>query len=148
MKVGTVAGLCCLVGLLLVYGGTRFVGVGSVLLSARRVEQSALVANMKKFASRTRWVYTRGDICPFHARLRLVPDLAVIPAKRVWSGRLTADQALAAVKKYRPEQMMLRVQELQLESGIREFADSDYTLVCQEAGFRLYVANSIVHQRD
>ena len=147
-RLGTGAAACALFALLLVYGGSRFVGVTSVLLSAKRVEDSALVANMRRFASRTHWVYTRGDICPFHARLRLVPDLAVIPAKRVWSGRLSAEEALAAVKKYRPEQMMVRVQELPLESGIRELADSDYTLVCQEAGFRLYVANSIVRQRE
>jgi len=131
-------------GVLLIFsGGSRLTSEVRLVRGLPSVSGSALVKAMMQRADRTSWVYTIGDMYPFHAGLKVIPELAVVPAKRVWSG-LTAEQVLEIVKKYRPEQMILSARRLPLEEGVRQLAEAEYELVCEERERELYVAKWVL----
>jgi hypothetical protein len=138
---GCLAAATLLLALVTAYGGDRLVTEVERIRELPRVEQSALVAKMKEYANRTKWVYTRQTIYPFHAGLIVVPELAVLPHKRFWSGQITDAQIWATVKRYRPEQLLLEAGPL--DPTISEFVESGYTLAYQEGGLALYVAKSL-----
>jgi hypothetical protein len=131
-----------LIGLCLFAGGTRLLSEVNGMQALQRVEANPVVAKMTEFAPRTRWVYAAGSvILPFHAGLPLIPELAVVPATRIWSGRLTDAQVLLIVKQYRPEQIL--ISDPALGESVQSFADSDYDLAYQSGSTRLYVIKAV-----
>ncbi len=62
---------------------------------------------MKHYAPNTKWVYTRSTMYPFHAGLLVIPELAVLPGKRFWSGQISEQQVWETVERYLPEQLLL-----------------------------------------
>jgi 4-amino-4-deoxy-L-arabinose transferase-like glycosyltransferase len=131
-----------LLALVMAYGGERLIAEVERIRELPRVEESTLVAKMRQYADRTRWVYARHNIYAFHAGLTVVPELAVLPRKRFWSGQITNEQIWATVKRYRPEQLLLG--DGSLDAGISEFVETSYILVYQEGGHALYVAKSLM----
>jgi hypothetical protein len=78
----------------------------------------------------------------FHARVPVPPELAVVVAKRFWSGQISSEAILAACKHYRPEQVLL---SNRLASGDwKQFLDAGYTLVCADKTSLLYVAKALI----
>jgi 4-amino-4-deoxy-L-arabinose transferase-like glycosyltransferase len=130
-----------LLALVMAYGGGRLIAEVERIWAVPRVEESTLVAKMRQYADRTRWVYTQETIYPFHAGLTVVPELAVMPRKRFWSGQISKEQILATVKQYRPEQILL--DSGPLDPGMREFVESGYRVVYQDWDHCLYVAKSL-----
>jgi hypothetical protein len=135
-----------LLALVLVSGGGRFLDIAGRVVELPRVKDSVMVAKMREYAAETKWVYTRGDIRVFHAGLAVIPELAVIPAKRIWSGRLTDDQILALVKRYRPEQIILDMTHPDMDTELKKLVPELYQSVCEEQGRRLWVLKSILHR--
>jgi hypothetical protein len=134
-----------LLALVAVYGGERLIAEVKRIRALPRVEESTLVAKMRQYADRTRWVYAWQNIYAFHAGLTVVPELAVMPRKRFWSGQITDEQIWATVKRYRPEQLLLG--DRPLDAGISEFLKAGYTLVYQDGEYALHVAKSLaVHE--
>jgi hypothetical protein len=144
LALGSLVAASLLMSLVAGYGGERLLSEVERIRALPRVQDDPLVAKMKTYAGRTRWVYTRQTIYPFHAGLLVVPELAVLPAKRFWSGQINDEQILAIVKRYHPEQLLLG-EEL-LNPGMREFVAADYTLVYQDGEHSLYVAKSLAEQ--
>ena len=101
-----------------------------------------LVAEMRQYAKHTRLVFTEETIYPFHAGLVVIPDLAVLPAKRYWSGQITKEQIWITVKRRRPEQLLLPSGPL--SPLAKEFVEAGYVLVYREDGHALYVARSLL----
>lgn len=126
------------------YGGDRLWREMDRIRHSPRVEDSALIAKMREYADRTRWVYTRYTIYPFHAGLLVIPELAVLPRKRFWSGQITDEQIWVTVKKYRPEQLLLTPGEVKPE--VREFLAAGYVRVYQDEGKELYVAKGLLKE--
>jgi 4-amino-4-deoxy-L-arabinose transferase-like glycosyltransferase len=131
-----------LLALVAAYGGDRLIAEVERIRELPRVEESALVAKMRQYADRTRWVYAQQNIYAFHAGLTVVPELAVLPRKRFWSGQITNEQIWATVKRYRPEQLLLG--DGPLDVGIREFVQVGYTRVYEDGANALYVAKSLM----
>jgi 4-amino-4-deoxy-L-arabinose transferase-like glycosyltransferase len=131
-----------LLALVVAYGGDRLIAEVERIRELPRVEESALVAKMRQYADRTRWVYARQNIYAFHAGLTVVPEVAVLPRKRFWSGQITNEQIWATVKRYRPEQLLLG--DGPLDVGIREFVQVGYTRVYEDGANALYVAKSLM----
>ncbi len=130
--------------LLVAYGGQRLVSDVERIRSLPMVEENALIAMMRKYASATRWVYTRETIYPFHARLLVIPELAMLPTKRFWSGQITEKQIWSLVKEYRPEQVLLA--DWQVDTGYWQSAQSGYRLVYHDQDQRLYVSRALKGQ--
>ncbi len=133
-----------LLALVPAYGGARLVSEVERIRELPRVEESELVAKMRQYADRSRWVYTRQTIYPFHAGLIELPELAILPSKRFWSGQITDEQIWATVKRYSPEQLLLA--DGPLDAGISEFVEAGYTRVYQDGEHALYVAKSLAGQ--
>ena len=139
---GCLAAATLLLALVTAYGGDRLVSEVKRIRDLPRVQESALVAKMRLYADRTRWVFTRETIYVFHAGLIVVPELGVLSRKRFWSGQITDEQIWAMVKRYRPEQLLLAGEPL--EPGITDFVEAGYSLVYRGEGLALYVAKSLV----
>ncbi len=121
-------------------GFTRFASEIEQIASQPRVTNSLVVAKMRDYRSRTKWVYSRDYICTFHAKVLLIPELAVIPDNRLWSKRITQSEIWEIVKKYDPEQLLLK-EELGPET--QSFVDANYVLVFEDTEHKLYVAKRL-----
>lgn len=66
---------------------------------------------MRSYANRTHWVFTQHHLYAFYAGLKVPPELAVVPYKRVQSRRISSSGILSYLKHYRPEQLLLPVYE-------------------------------------
>lgn len=56
---------------------------------------------------RTRWMFTSDLIRAFWAGIPVPPELAIIPAKRRWSGQITPEEVHTALNKYQPELIII-----------------------------------------
>lgn len=83
-----------------------------------------VVAELRRYAGRDRWVFTDRVIYAFWADRLVPPELAVMPKKRIWSGQLTANAITNWLERYRPEVIRLtpgRPAELGLEDYLARF---------------------------
>jgi 4-amino-4-deoxy-L-arabinose transferase-like glycosyltransferase len=65
------------------------------------------VVELRKHAGQTYWVFTDRVIYAFWAGLPVPPEVAVVPAKRIWSGQIRESDVLACLKRYRTDQLLL-----------------------------------------
>lgn len=100
-----------------------------------------IVTKMKEYASRTKWVYSESGIYPFHARLPVPPELAIVMPKRFWSGQITTQQIIETCKRYQTEMLVLPVNTD--TSEWKSVLDTDYSLVTTDNKNLLYVAKRI-----
>lgn len=91
-------------------------------------QENPIVRQLKEFRTKTRWVFTDRVIYAFHAGLPVPPELAVIPSKRVWSGRITSAQVLESLRKYRPEQVVLFGAQKRDEQ-LKDYIDANYVVL-------------------
>jgi len=131
-----------LVSLIATEGGPRLALEVERLRDLPRVQDSRLVATMRRYAAGTHWVYTRFSIYPFHARLLVVPELAVLPLKRYWAGLITGEEIVATIARRKPEQLLLPAEDP--VPALRQLLISGYTLVYEDGNLRLYVATRLV----
>jgi hypothetical protein len=125
------------------YGGLRLYDEITDIRALPRVEGNPIVAAMRKYAGRTHWVYTKATMYPFDAGLPVIPELAVLPMKRYWSGQITQKQILAALERYKPEQILLSAYGATEQQAPR-FLSGGYRVVCENSGLRLYVVKPLL----
>ena len=134
------------IAVILASGSERLASEVGRIRMLPRIEQSALISKMRQYANGTHWVYTRQTIYAFHAGLPVVPELAVMPAKRFWSGQITDQQIGECLARYKPEQLLLTSDPWDKEA--LKLANAGYAAVYQEGGLVLYVAKSLdAHER-
>lgn len=68
---------------------------------------SPAVRKMTEGGDKVRWVFTDRAIDAFHARLPVIPELAVLSQKRYRSGQITPEQIVEYLDRYRPELVIL-----------------------------------------
>ena len=121
---GTAMAGAIMLALIATEGGGRLVSEVERVRDLPRIEDSPLIATVRRYASRTRWVYTRSSIYAFHARLAVPPELAVLVRKRFWSGQISDAQILAIIQGYAAEQILVSGEEfladrVPSEGGVR-----------------------------
>ena len=99
--------LLALAALLLARPERRLEATMEYLRHEPAVASSRIVATMRQYANRTHWAYADRVIYPFHARVLVPPELAVIMFKRFWSGQITDAGIVAICKRYYTEQLIL-----------------------------------------
>lgn len=119
------------------FGGKRLFQVTREMSALPRVPNSRLVDAMRQHAKGTRFVFTQSTIYAFHARLALVPELSALSKKRFWSGQITSEQIWSIVRRYRPEQLLLKNEPL--EPGVGSWIDSEYFRSYYDDEYSLYV---------
>jgi len=105
-----------------------------------------VVDKMKEYQGQTRWVFADSAIFPFHAKLLVPPEIAVLSNKRLKAGLITQADLLEILKRYRPEQALER--RGVFGEAIQEWFRRDYTLIMQEGAVKLYVRNDLVKEAD
>lgn len=138
---GTLAAASMLIAFVATEGGARLASEVERLRDLPRVQDCALVGKMRQYAGGTHWVYTRFTIYPFHARLLVLPELAVLPLKRFWSGRITGEKIVATLKERRPEQLLLTTETP--TPALQQLLTAEYALVYEDSALRLYVVKSL-----
>lgn len=131
----------CLAALsLFVTGGTMDVLDNiSYLGRLKKMEESPLVEQMRKYRNETRWIFTKNHFCAFQAGLPIPPNLLLLVKKRFWSGQITEEEVLNEVRGIQPEQLLLsRDRELKDENW-RNFIAEDYVKIISSDNWVLYV---------
>jgi dolichyl-phosphate-mannose-protein mannosyltransferase len=115
----------------------------------RRAPQTyyALVLNeIQRFKPFTHWIYTDNLTYSFHAGIPVPPQLAVVSLKRIWSGELTLTAVADEVRKFKPGLIALRNDSRPLP--FQDLMNSEYRLVYQDPGNRLYAHKTIANKPD
>jgi hypothetical protein len=105
------------------------------------VDTDPVVALMRVHARETTWAFARNSIEPFHARIPIIPQLAVLPKKRFWAGLITSRQIVNIVEEYKPEQILINVDD---DPWLSASVTKDYLLIYEDDERRLYVAKRIL----
>jgi len=121
-----------------VYAGVTLASETKKIRGVRRVDADPIVAAMKAAAPGTQWVYTRATMYAFHAKLRVIPELALMPRKRFWSGQITRAEILALVKRYGPEQLLLDDRDM-ADAEMAQFVGEHYRPLTRDAGLALWL---------
>ena len=145
----TYSSVICLVlaASLLVAAEVRIEKTFKHLNGAKRIESSALLREMKKYASQSRWAYCdmMSNMYAFHARISAPPEIAVITFKRFWSGQITREQIVGVCGEYQSDLLIIRAEPEQIwEPLVSQF----YSLVCLENDWSLYVAKRLLGPSD
>jgi 4-amino-4-deoxy-L-arabinose transferase-like glycosyltransferase len=99
-----------------------------------------VLATMNKYAGQTNWIVTDMPIFAFRVHKPVPPILATISKKRLVTESFTEEDILAAVRKYRPEQvLMARFNFPSLEAYLQE----NYTPILSVEYFRLFIRNDL-----
>jgi hypothetical protein len=115
----------------------------------RRAPQTyyALVLNeIQRFKPFTHWIYTDNLTYSFHTGIPVPPQLAVVSLKRIWSGELTLTAVADEVRKFKPGLIALRNDSRPLP--FQDLMNSEYRLVYQDPGNRLYAHKTIANKPD
>jgi len=95
---------------------------------------------MERYAPQTHWVVTDMPMYAFRIGAPVPPNLAVFSAKRLETGDLEQEDILAAVREYRPEQIMFGRFRF---PGIKEQLLQDYELIYEDNDMQLYIRKDI-----
>lgn len=95
---------------------------------------------MNEYIDQTNWIVTDMPMYAFIVRRPVPPSLATFSRKRLVTGSLTSDDILAAMREYRPEQVLMgRFTIPALDAYLVE----NYTLVASPEYFRLFIRNDL-----
>lgn len=130
--------LCALAALGIAHSERRLEANIKYLRQRPLADANPIVKKMKEYADRANWVYSESGIYPFHARLPVRPDLAIVMPKRFWSGQITAADIIETCKRYRPELVVLPVASLSEEWKC--FLSAEYAFSCADDRNVLYLA--------
>lgn len=113
------------------------------LRSMPSASDSLVVAQMRKYAARTRWVFTKNNIYAFYAKLPVPPKLMIITKKRFWTHQINEDEIFAQVVRASPEQILVDASVELKEARWRDFLNAQYVRVLTETGCELYIAKRL-----
>jgi hypothetical protein len=122
-------------------GATRLVSQVDQIRLLPSVEKDPVVALMRAHAGRTTWAFARNSIEPFHARIPIISEIAVLPKKRFWAGLITYKDIVNILEEYNPGQILIKNDDDPLLSA---WVTNDYLLVYEDDERRLYIAKRIL----
>jgi hypothetical protein len=106
-----------------------------------RTYSSPVIRQMQRFKPFTEWVYADNLAYSFHAGIPMVPSLAVVPVKRLWSGEMTNSRIVAELAKYEPGLVLLRNDGRQVP--FIDLLQTEYQLVYIDSDSRLFARRNI-----
>jgi hypothetical protein len=141
LAMGSFAGAAVVLAMVLSAGESRVMRALASIEVTPRVDTDSLISAMKHFAGRTRWVYTPAPIYAFHARLPVIPPLAVLPFKRFWSGQIDDRKIADTVDEYKPEQLLL---DMDVPAELEKLIHAHYRAVADDGFHRLYIQTTVL----
>jgi hypothetical protein len=114
------------------------------LRQAPRIDSSPVIAQLQRFWPFTQWLYADKLVYSFHSGIPMVPSLAVVPIKRLWSGELDNAGIRRELIKFKPGLMLL------LNDGrdvpFKDLLDAEYQMVYLDSDNRLYALRTIARK--
>ena len=136
-QVGWLCVACALLSFAAVECGSRTSKQVFQIRESKTVNQSALISEMQRRRTNEDYIFSYNPEYVFYSGMSAIPELAVIPYKRIASGLLDDEKVLGILERYRPRELVLK-DFLQLPGGWTKFL-STYQIVAAEDGFALYV---------
>ena len=134
-------GACVLVALLLAVSEVRLEASIKSIRQSPKASASPLLAKMKEYAPRTHWAYAQPVIYPFHARLPVPPEIAVVMLKRYWSGQITPTEIVDVCRRYKPEQLVLY--QSRVGSEWKDLLKAEYQSAYQDTNYVLFISKQL-----
>jgi len=145
--IANLAGLvvsCSMFGFVISVGERRLNADLASVRDLPRVTGNVLMAKMRGYADDHQWIYSQSSMHAFHARLPMIPELAVLPRKRFWSKQISDKEVLDIVKRYHPHEL-LTAGEISLDwtdwlatSYARVFVYGEYQLFVESHGATIF----------
>jgi hypothetical protein len=111
------------------------------LRDAPKIQSTPVIAQLQRFRPYVQWLYTDKLVYSFHSGIPVVPTLAVMPIKRLWSGELDNARIRQELEHYKPEVTVL------LNDGrdvpFKDFLDAQYQMAYMDSENRMYVLRII-----
>jgi len=99
-----------------------------------------VIGAMNEYLDRTNWIMTDMPMYAFRVHRPVPPSLATFSSKRLATGSLTDEDILTAMRKYRPEQVLMARFEI---PALEAYLQENYTLILSEEFFRLFIRNDL-----
>ena len=115
----------------MVEGFWRMKREAEILAGRDRVEDHEMIRLLRERRGNGEWIYTARAELAFHAGVKVIPELAVVPRKRRWAYGFDDSEKIKLWKRYDPELLLLTRRELKSSSlagflaGYRKIAVSD-----------------------
>jgi 4-amino-4-deoxy-L-arabinose transferase-like glycosyltransferase len=100
-----------------------------------------VIDKMNEYREQTHWIMTDVPMYAFRVHKPVPPILATISQKRLSTGSLTAQDILAAMDEYRPEQVLIARFTI---PALEDYLRKNYTLIYSPEFFRLFLRNDLV----
>jgi 4-amino-4-deoxy-L-arabinose transferase-like glycosyltransferase len=99
-----------------------------------------VIDKMNEYRDQTQWIMTDLPMYAFRIHKPVPPILATISQKRLSTGSLTEADILAAMEKYRPEQVLIARFTI---PTLEDYLQRNYTLIYSPEYFRLFLRNDL-----
>lgn len=142
-RVGLFTGITTVLSLFIGLNIARFKENITDLRGREKVSESNLIATIERYAAHTHWLVAHNSEYAFHAGLLIPPEVAVLPLKRYWSGRIIERDVTAAARRYQAEQVLLWTGALQKHKCWRELLTKDYVLAYADSRHELFVRKEL-----
>lgn len=104
-----------------------------------------IIRTMNEYIDQTNWIVTDMPMYAFRVHRPVPPNLATFSQKRLVTGSLTGEDVLSAMRKYRPEQVLMARFQIPV---LEEYLQENYTLILSEEFFRLFIRNDLQPYTD
>jgi hypothetical protein len=103
-----------------------------------------VIAQLQRFRPYAQWLYADRLVYSFHSGIPVVPSLAVMPIKRLWSGELDNAGIRRELEHYKPGVLVL------LNDGrdvpFKDLVDAKYQMVYMDSDNRMYALKEIARK--
>jgi 4-amino-4-deoxy-L-arabinose transferase-like glycosyltransferase len=99
-----------------------------------------VLRTMNEYIDQTNWIVTDMPMYAFRVQRPVPPILATFSSKRLATGSLTENDILAAMRDYKPEQVLMARFVI---PPLEEYLQKNYTLILSEEYFRLFIRNDL-----
>lgn len=105
---------------------------------------SLVLKEIERFKPFTIFLYADQPIYSFHPGIRLIPDLAVVMLKRLWSGEITNAKITEEMEAVKPKLILLANDTRVMP--FKHLHQTVYRLVYQDSLHRLYALKAIANK--
>jgi Ca2+/Na+ antiporter len=114
------------------------------LRAAPKIQSTPVIAQLQRFRPYAQWLYADRLVYSFHSGIPVVPSLAVMPIKRLWSGELDNAGIRRELEHYKPGVLVL------LNDGrdvpFKDLVDAKYQMVYMDSDNRMYALKEIARK--
>ncbi len=96
---------------------------------------------LNEHIDQTNWIMTDMPMYAFRVHRPVPPNLATFSSKRLATGALTDQDILAAMREYRPEQVLMARFQI---PALEEYLQENYTLILDVEYFRLFLRKDLM----